>query len=114
LPVDLNPTNRPVRTRMPGGVAGDVETKLHAPMPIPETSVVNGEVAAYWIPAQAGATAAPENPLLVPGVPRPAPARRYREYDETESNHHHSHEFESKGVHGNSLPDKPIELWGAR
>jgi hypothetical protein len=40
LPVDLNPTNRPVRTRMPGGVAGDVETKLHAPMPIPETLAI--------------------------------------------------------------------------
>jgi hypothetical protein len=25
LPVDLNPSNRPVRTRMPGGVAGDAE-----------------------------------------------------------------------------------------
>jgi hypothetical protein len=25
LPADLNPSNRPVRTRMPGGVAGDVE-----------------------------------------------------------------------------------------
>jgi hypothetical protein len=34
LPANLNPSNRPVRTRMPGGVAGDVELKLHAPMPI--------------------------------------------------------------------------------
>jgi hypothetical protein len=25
LPANLNPSNRPVRTRMPGGVAGDAE-----------------------------------------------------------------------------------------
>src|ERR1700676_417003 len=37
LPANLNPSNRPVRTRMPGGVAGDVELKLHAPMPIAMT-----------------------------------------------------------------------------
>jgi len=37
LPPDLNPSNRPVRTRMPGGVAGDLESQLQAPMPIPET-----------------------------------------------------------------------------
>jgi RNA-directed DNA polymerase len=34
LPADLNPANRPVRTRMPGGVAGDVEDKPPRPMPI--------------------------------------------------------------------------------
>src|SRR5260370_31142235 len=37
LPANLNPSNRPVRTRMPGGVAGDVELKSHAPMPIATT-----------------------------------------------------------------------------
>ena len=42
--------------------------------------------------------------LLVSDVPRPSTARRDREHDETEPNHHHSHEFESKGVHGNSPP----------
>src|SRR5262245_46524827 len=30
---NLNPSNRPVRTRMPGGVAGDADN-LRAPMPI--------------------------------------------------------------------------------
>ena len=34
---DLNLSNRPVRTRMPGGVAGVVES-IHAPMPIPRSS----------------------------------------------------------------------------
>jgi len=34
LPANLNPSNRPVRTRMPGGVAGDAEVYLRAPMPI--------------------------------------------------------------------------------
>ena len=34
MPADLNPSNRPVRTRMPGGVAGDAEANLRAPMPI--------------------------------------------------------------------------------
>jgi hypothetical protein len=40
--------------------------------------------------------------LLVPGAPRPSTARRDREHDKTEPNHHHTHEFEGKGVHGNS------------
>jgi hypothetical protein len=31
---DLNDSNRPVRTRMPGGVAGDRSATLAAPMPI--------------------------------------------------------------------------------
>ncbi len=31
LPADLNPSNRPVRTRMPGGVAGDVQDKPPRP-----------------------------------------------------------------------------------
>jgi hypothetical protein len=31
LPVDLNPSNRPVRTRMPGGVAGDAERQSPRP-----------------------------------------------------------------------------------
>jgi hypothetical protein len=39
LPTDLNLSNRPVRTRTPGGVAGDVDD-LHAPMPIPETPTI--------------------------------------------------------------------------
>jgi len=34
LPANLNPSNRPVRIRMPGGVAGDAEDNLRAPMPI--------------------------------------------------------------------------------
>src|SRR5690606_27015140 len=33
-PRDLNSPNRPVRTRMPGGVAGVAESPLRAPMPI--------------------------------------------------------------------------------
>src|ERR1700732_1017107 len=40
LPANLNPSNRPVRTRMPGGVAGNVELKLHAPMPIAGWGVI--------------------------------------------------------------------------
>ena len=33
-PDDLNCSNRPVRTRMPGGVGGDRSGKLTAPIPI--------------------------------------------------------------------------------
>ncbi|WP_220459836.1 hypothetical protein, partial [Rugamonas fusca] len=32
--LNLNYSNRPVRTRMPGGVAGDRSAMLAAPMPI--------------------------------------------------------------------------------
>ncbi|HBX54311.1 MAG TPA: hypothetical protein DEH10_02725 [Pseudomonas sp.] len=32
---NLNFSNRPVRTRMPGGVAGDRSAMLTAPMPMP-------------------------------------------------------------------------------
>jgi hypothetical protein len=35
---DLNFSNRPVRTRMPGGVAGERSAMLTAPMPISQTS----------------------------------------------------------------------------
>src|SRR5438552_1391961 len=31
LPANLNPSNRPVRTRMPGGVAGDAEVSPPRP-----------------------------------------------------------------------------------
>jgi hypothetical protein len=31
LPRNLNPTNRPVRTRMPGGVAGEMKAKPSSP-----------------------------------------------------------------------------------
>ena len=34
LLLDLNLTNRPVRTRMPGGVGGAVELLLGSPIPI--------------------------------------------------------------------------------
>jgi hypothetical protein len=37
LSANLNPSNRPVRTRMPGGVAGDVE-----PTPRPYADFVDG------------------------------------------------------------------------
>src|ERR1700730_3137231 len=37
LPANLNPSNRPVRTRMPGGVAGGGGVKLQPPLPIPKT-----------------------------------------------------------------------------
>jgi hypothetical protein len=63
---------------------------------------MNREAAAYWMPAFAGMTAFSENRLLVPDAPRPSTARRDRKHGETEPNHHHSHEFEGKGVHGNS------------
>jgi hypothetical protein len=32
--LDLNLTNRPVRTRMPGGVGGEAELTLGSPIPI--------------------------------------------------------------------------------
>jgi len=35
LRFDLNCSNRPVRTRMPGGVGGDRSVTLAAPIPIP-------------------------------------------------------------------------------
>ena len=34
LLLDLNLTNRPVRTRMPGGVGGAAEPRLGSPIPI--------------------------------------------------------------------------------
>ncbi|WP_220459841.1 hypothetical protein, partial [Rugamonas fusca] len=37
--LNLNYSNRPVRTRMPGGVAGDRSAMLAAPMPIPRFCV---------------------------------------------------------------------------
>jgi hypothetical protein len=41
---DLNYSNRPVRTRMPGGVGGDRSAKLTAPIPIVSSSSRQGEV----------------------------------------------------------------------
>src|ERR1700731_256807 len=34
LPANLNPSNRPVRTRMPGGVAGGGGGEIHPPPPL--------------------------------------------------------------------------------
>jgi hypothetical protein len=78
LPVDLNPTNRPVRTRMPGGVAGDVETKLHAPMPIPETLAIEPRSRGVLdSPPSRGMTKRGDAPLLF----RPAEIQHRRQFD---------------------------------
>jgi hypothetical protein len=64
--------------------------------------VINGEAEVVLVTRLSGYGRPPENRLLVPDVSRAATARRDREHDQAEPNHHHSHEFESKGVHGNS------------
>ena len=52
MPANLNPSNRPVRTRMPGGVAGDAENyNLRAPMPISNEA----RNLAYWVAITVGA-----------------------------------------------------------